>query len=93
MPTVRRATHAGSWYSSHGKELARELSGWLAEAQEETGPARAIIAPHAGFSYSGPTAASAYKHVKPAGVRVSVGYEELEDIKADFEQAFEASSK
>ena len=31
--------------------------------------------------------------VKPAGVRVSVGYEELEDIKADFEQAFEASSK
>ena len=26
--------------------------------------------------------------VKPAGVRVSVGYEDLEDIKADFEQAF-----
>ena len=31
--------------------------------------------------------------VKPAGVRVSVGYEELDDIKADFEQAFEAASK
>ena len=26
--------------------------------------------------------------VKPAGVRVSVGYEDFEDIKADFEQAF-----
>ena len=29
--------------------------------------------------------------VKPAGVRVSVGYEELDDIKADFEQAFLAA--
>jgi len=29
--------------------------------------------------------------VKKAGVRVSVGYEEIEDIKADFEQAFAAA--
>ena len=29
--------------------------------------------------------------VKPAGVRVSVGYEDLDDIKLDFEQAFEAA--
>ena len=29
--------------------------------------------------------------VKPAGVRVSVGYEDLEDIKLDFEQAFEVA--
>lgn len=33
------------------------------------GPARAIIAPHAGYSYSGPTAAWAYKHVDPRGIR------------------------
>ena len=26
--------------------------------------------------------------VKPAGVRISVGYEDLEDIKADIDQAF-----
>ena len=26
--------------------------------------------------------------VKPAGVRVSVGYEDLEDIKLDFDRAF-----
>ena len=30
--------------------------------------------------------------VKPAGVRISVGYEDIEDIKADFDQAFSASS-
>jgi O-acetylhomoserine (thiol)-lyase len=29
--------------------------------------------------------------VKPAAVRVSVGYEDIEDIKADFEQAFSAA--
>lgn len=65
----RRATHAGSWYSGKGSELASELSCWLDEAEATCGPARAIIAPHAGFSYSGPTAAVAYKHMKPAVVR------------------------
>ena len=29
--------------------------------------------------------------VKPAGVRVSVGYEDIDDIKADFEQALAAA--
>lgn len=27
-----------------------------------------MIAPHAGYSFSGPTAAWAYKHVQPAGI-------------------------
>lgn len=30
--------------------------------------------------------------VQPASIRVSVGYEDIEDIKADFEQAFAASN-
>ena len=29
--------------------------------------------------------------VKPAGVRVSVGYEDFDDIKADFERAFKVA--
>jgi AmmeMemoRadiSam system protein B len=28
---------------------------------------KAIIAPHAGYSYSGPTAAAAYRSIDPAG--------------------------
>ena len=28
--------------------------------------------------------------IKPASVRVSVGYEDIDDIKADFEQSFAA---
>ncbi|KAF2501539.1 UPF0103-domain-containing protein [Lophium mytilinum] len=77
MPT-RRATHAGSWYSSSKSELSAELDGWLdavpssakgigTESSKQDAAslpsegARAIIAPHAGYSYSGPAAAWAYK--------------------------------
>ena len=65
----RRATHAGSWYSTRRDQLAAQMSGWLEQANACTGAARAVIAPHAGFSYSGPTAAWAYKHVSPTGIR------------------------
>ena len=30
--TTRRATHAGSWYTSNGKSLSKELDGWLQAA-------------------------------------------------------------
>ena len=65
---IRRATHAGDWYSGSGKELDLELSTYLEKAQR-TLPfgtkLRAIIGPHAGFAYSGPTAAWAYKNIEP----------------------------
>lgn len=66
---TRRPTHAGSWYTSSASELASQLSGWLAEAQSSCGSARAIIAPHAGYSYSGPTAAWAYKHIDRTNIK------------------------
>lgn len=68
--TRRRASHAGSWYSADGQELASQLEGWLAAvgAADRAG-ARAIIAPHAGFAYSGPTAAYAYRQLDPSRIR------------------------
>jgi len=68
----RRPTHAGSWYTSNPNELVQQLNGWMADAapdDEVSAGARAVIAPHAGFSYSGPTAAWAYRHVRCDGVR------------------------
>ncbi|WWD20094.1 AmmeMemoRadiSam system protein B [Kwoniella shandongensis] len=64
----REATHAGSWYSSSGTKLASELSLYLSKVaplpELDYAPpvsnAKAIIAPHAGYSYSGPTAGWAY---------------------------------
>eukprot|EP00536_Pseudo-nitzschia_multiseries_P010791 jgi/Psemu1/204124/e_gw1.342.4.1 len=60
---TRRAHHAGRWYSDDKDALDEELSQYLAEAandqeqNEQSSPLRAIISPHAGFTYSGPTAA------------------------------------
>ena len=60
----RAAAFAGSWYTERKSELAAQLHGWLQQADVCCpNAARAIIAPHAGYSYSGPTAAWAYKHV------------------------------
>ena len=67
--SARRPSHAGSWYSAESTELSGQLNGWLEECQVCTGPARAIIAPHAGYSYSGPTAAWAYTHVDATNIK------------------------
>ncbi|KIX07050.1 AmmeMemoRadiSam system protein B [Rhinocladiella mackenziei CBS 650.93] len=68
---VREASHAGSWYSGHRRQLAAQLDQWLSKVPEkdilpgvETLPlpgARVVISPHAGYAYSGPCAAWAYK--------------------------------
>lgn len=64
---IRKASHAGSWYSSSGPELASQLDSWLDEAKtelESNGASldgvRAIIAPHAGYRFSGRTAGYSY---------------------------------
>lgn len=69
MSAARDASHAGSWYSNNGSTLSRQLDDWLRQVPNELpgiGPlpipgARVIIAPHAGYAYSGPCAAYAYK--------------------------------
>lgn len=62
---------AGQFYPSDPATLAHEIDGALAAARPATGPApKALIAPHAGYVYSGPIAASAYAALEP--VRDSV---------------------
>ncbi|TFK41113.1 MEMO1 family [Crucibulum laeve] len=71
---VRNASHAGSWYSDDGSELNNELSAWL-DSVNPSGDAypikgcKAVIAPHAGYSYSGPTAAWAYKSIDTTEIK------------------------
>ncbi|XP_031733741.1 protein MEMO1 isoform X2 [Anarrhichthys ocellatus] len=62
----REASHAGSWYSASGSQLNAQLEGWLSKAESSIRPARAIIAPHAGYTYCGACAAHAYKQVDPS---------------------------
>lgn len=67
--SVRRATHAGSWYSNSGDELNKQLTQWLSAVDTDHSPARAIIAPHAGYSYCGACGAYAYRQVSPESIR------------------------
>jgi AmmeMemoRadiSam system protein B len=64
----RRASHAGSWYEARKERLRGQLQSWLAAPSDTEIPAgcRAIIVPHAGYSYSGATAAFSYKAVAAA---------------------------
>ncbi|KAH1173324.1 hypothetical protein KIL84_017163 [Mauremys mutica] len=65
----REASHAGSWYTASGPQLNAQLEGWLSQVQSTKRPARAIIAPHAGYTYCGSCAAHAYKQVDPTITR------------------------
>lgn len=65
----RRPLHAGSWYTDSASQLNKELESWLEKAQPVHAPARAIIAPHAGYTYCGACGAHAYKQIEPAEVK------------------------
>ncbi|MBK9139234.1 MAG: AmmeMemoRadiSam system protein B [Verrucomicrobia bacterium] len=58
---TRPAAHAGRFYPDQPDELRREIEEFLRLAPFSPGPApKAIIAPHAGYLYSGPVAGTAY---------------------------------
>ena len=63
---IRPPAVAGTFYPSSSLELASTVRGLLDDVGEITGPIpKAIIAPHAGYAYSGPIAASVYARLKP----------------------------
>ncbi len=71
MASVRPAAIAGMFYPGSGAALARDVDALLAGAQSDAAAAtrrapKAIIAPHAGFIYSGPIAARIYALIAPA---------------------------
>ena len=68
MPAV-----AGMFYPGDSRELAQNLSQMLSEAAHdapERAVPKAIIAPHAGYIYSGPVAARVYALLAPARTRI-----------------------
>ncbi len=73
MGRIRPPAVAGSFYPDDPAVLTAVVEGLLAEAGEETGiePPKAIIAPHAGYIYSGAVAARAYGALRPLAGRIS----------------------
>lgn len=62
---------AGSFYPADAATLSHMLNGFLEHAASGTQAPKAIIAPHAGYIYSGPIAASAYARLKPVRDSIS----------------------
>ncbi len=66
---VRPAAVAGSWYPGDAQTLEHYLEQLFSEATPDPDslsgpPVRALIVPHAGYQYSGATAAAAYRLVQ-----------------------------
>lgn len=67
-PTIRPPAVAGTFYSDRPDKLAAAVENLLDQAQDAgLGPVRALIAPHAGYRYSGPVAASAFRQLRADG--------------------------
>ncbi|NMC45910.1 MAG: AmmeMemoRadiSam system protein B [Chloroflexi bacterium] len=63
---IRPSPIAGTWYSDRPVELQQEITGYLSRANLPAieGKVIGLVAPHAGYRYSGPTAAYAYRAVQ-----------------------------
>lgn len=67
---TRRAAVAGLFYPADRATLERTVAELLASAPAGEGTPKAIIAPHAGYQYSGPTAAHAYRLLESRRERI-----------------------
>jgi AmmeMemoRadiSam system protein B len=65
MEAVRTPAVAGSFYPANAVEL-RETVARLLAAAAPGAPPKAVIAPHAGYVYSGPIAASVFRRIENA---------------------------
>jgi len=94
MSSIRQPAVAGLFYPAAPEELHAMIQGFLAQAAGDGTPPKAIIAPHAGYIYSGPVAASVYARLRPLRGRIQrvvllgpshrVGFEGLALSSADF---------
>jgi len=69
---IRPYLSTGPWYPSDPQRLSQMLDGFFKAVPqpEKAAPVRGIIAPHAGFEYSGRCAARAYRSLSPsAGIK------------------------
>jgi AmmeMemoRadiSam system protein B len=71
MSNTRSPAVAGLFYPGDAETLRREVDQLIADAEDGRGPTpKALIAPHAGYVYSGAVAATAYARIRePAAIR------------------------
>lgn len=86
---VRLPAVAGSFYPADANELKREVLGFLASSKKicKDGTVRAIIVPHAGYIFSGPTAGAGFKYIPE-----DAGYDNIFLIGTSHHFAFDGAA-
>jgi MEMO1 family protein len=62
--SVRKPAVSGTFYPDDPVALRAAVDGYIAETSTESALPKAIIAPHAGYRYSGPIAGTAYARIR-----------------------------
>lgn len=70
MSSIRTPAVAGMFYPADPRQLAHDVQQYLSEARPFDLTPKALIAPHAGYIYSGPIAATAYATLTPIAKRI-----------------------
>ena len=65
MARTRRAAVAGMFYPADPEELRSAVQEYVGGAEETAPTLKAVIAPHAGYIYSGPIAGAAFAQIPP----------------------------
>jgi len=71
MSSVRQPVVAGMFYPKEAEILKRDVLAYLGKPHKTEAAPKAIIAPHAGYIYSAPVAASVYKRLRPLHDKIS----------------------
>ncbi len=70
--SIRNAAFAGTWYSNEPKELTVQITSFLSKVEYQNLNVKAVIVPHAGYMFSGQTAAYAFKQINKATRKVII---------------------
>jgi AmmeMemoRadiSam system protein B/AmmeMemoRadiSam system protein A len=71
MSNARAAAVAGQFYAAEAAQLEKDVDTLLAQVQTRAPCPKVIVAPHAGYAYSGAIAAQAYGRLKPGRQAIS----------------------
>ena len=71
MTSIRSAAVAGTFYPSNQQELIASVDAMLDAAKTEEASPKVIVAPHAGYIYSGAVAAKVYSRLKNRAHEIS----------------------
>lgn len=74
MEDLRKPVVAGQFYTADKEKLKEQINNFLEQAnsQKVAGRVKAIMVPHAGYDFSGPVAAEAYRQLEGTNIKTLV---------------------